>query len=98
MNVYRTQQLRAAALIDSGADAEQIAEVFGWTAKPPPRIELGQSGTTGHDQTLTPRRKRGIINAIRRKLRRSGKQHAIDALPRYFKYTFHLDDVCKWGR
>ena len=39
MNAYRQQQLRAAALIEQGATAEQIAEVYGWTkthAEPEP--------------------------------------------------------------
>lgn len=31
MNEYRQQQLRAAELIEQGATAEQIAEVFNWT-------------------------------------------------------------------
>lgn len=31
MNAYRQQQLRAAALIEQGATAEQIAAVYGWT-------------------------------------------------------------------
>ena len=34
MNAYRQQQLAAAALIDSGDyTAEQIAEIYGWTAR-----------------------------------------------------------------
>lgn len=39
MNEYRLQQLRAAELIEQGATAEQIAEVYGWTktrAEPEP--------------------------------------------------------------
>lgn len=66
MNEYRKQQLRAAALIEQGATAEQISEVYGWTksrAAPEP-IE------TGDKRTLTPRRKCGIIKAIRRHVRR----------------------------
>lgn len=66
MNEYRKQQLRAAALIEQGATAEQIAEVFNWTktrAAPEP-IE------TGYKTTLTRRGKCGIIKAIRRYLRR----------------------------
>ena len=31
MNAYRQQQLRAAALIEQGATAEQVAAVYGWT-------------------------------------------------------------------
>ena len=67
MNAYRQQQLAAAALIDSGDyTAEQIAAIYGWTARAAPE----RSGTTGHNQTLTPRRKCGIIKAIRRHVRR----------------------------
>ena len=39
MNEYRQQQLRAAELIEQGATAEQVAEVYGWTktrAEPEP--------------------------------------------------------------
>lgn len=40
MNAYRQQQLRAAHLIEQGATAEQIAAVYGWTARgEPERIE-----------------------------------------------------------
>jgi hypothetical protein len=31
MNEYRKQQLQAAALIEQGATAEQVAAVYGWT-------------------------------------------------------------------
>lgn len=54
MTAYRAQQLAAAALIEQGATAEQVAEVYGWTAKPSPHIEPERSGTTGHK----PRQKR----------------------------------------
>lgn len=66
MNAYRQQQLRAAALIESGATAEQIAAVFGWikTRAAPEQIE------TGDKNALTRRRKCGIIKAIRRYVRR----------------------------
>lgn len=64
MNEYRKQQLRAAELIEQGATAEQIAEVYGWTRGEPEPIE------TGDKRTLTPRRKCGIIKAIRRHVRR----------------------------
>ena len=66
MNEYRQQQLRAAELIEQGATAEQIAEVYGWTKSraAPEQIE------TGDKRTLTPRRKCGIIKAIKRHLRR----------------------------
>ena len=36
MNAYRKQQFRAAALIEQGATAEQIAAVYGWTARGEP--------------------------------------------------------------
>ena len=39
MNAYRQQQIRAAALIEHGATAEQVATVYGWTktrAEPEP--------------------------------------------------------------
>ena len=66
MNAYRQQQLTAAALIDSGDyTAEQIAAIYGWTARAAPeQIE------TGDKRTLTPRRKCGIIKAIARHVRR----------------------------
>lgn len=66
MNAYRKQQLQAAELIEQGATAEQIAEVYGWTktrADPEP-IE------TGDKRTLTQRRKCGIIKAMRRYIHR----------------------------
>lgn len=66
MNEYRKQQLRAAELIEQGATAEQIAAVFNWTKSrtAPEQIE------TGDKRTLTPRRKCGIIKAIKRHVRR----------------------------
>ena len=64
MNEYRKQQLRAAELIEQGATAEQIAEVYGWIRGEPEPIE------TRDKRTLTPRRKCGIIKAIRRHVRR----------------------------
>ena len=66
MNEYRFQQLRAAELIEQGATAEQIAEVYGWTARAAPI----QSVQTGYNCTLTVPRKCGIIKAIRRHVRR----------------------------
>ena len=66
MNAYRQQQLRAAALIEQGATAEQIAEVYGWTKT---RVEP-EPIETGDKRTLTPRRKCGIIKAIQRHVRR----------------------------
>ena len=65
MTEWRKQQLRAAALIEQGATAEQVAAVYGWIDKPAPeQIE------TGDKRTLTPRRKCGIIKAITRHVRR----------------------------
>ena len=64
MNEYRKQQLRAAALIEQGATAEQVAAVYGWIRGEPEPIE------TRDKRTLTPRRKCGIIKAIRRHVRR----------------------------
>ena len=64
MNEYRKQQLQAAALIEQGATAEQVAAVYGWIRGEPEPIE------TGDKRTLTPRRKCGIIKAIKRHVRR----------------------------
>lgn len=66
MNAYRKQQLAAAALIEQGATAEQVAAVYGWTKSraAPEQIE------TGDKRILTPRRKCDIIKAIRRHVRR----------------------------
>lgn len=64
MNEYRKQQLRAAELIEQGATAEQVAAVYGWIRGEPEPIE------TGDKRTLTPRRKYGIIKAIRRYVNR----------------------------
>lgn len=65
MNAYRQQQLRAAALIEQGATAEQVAAVYGWI-----RGEPEQPAQTGYNQTLTAPRKCGIIKAIARHVRR----------------------------
>lgn len=66
MNTYRQKQLAAAALIESGSyTAEQIAEIYGWTARTAP-----ERSETGDKKTLTQRRKCGIIKAIRRTCRR----------------------------
>lgn len=64
MNAYRQQQLKAAALIEQGAAAEQVAAVYGWIRGEPEQSE------TGDKRTLTPRRKCGIIKAIRRYVNR----------------------------
>lgn len=39
MNTYRKQQLQAAALIEQGATAEQVATVYGWIRGKPEPIE-----------------------------------------------------------
>lgn len=65
---YRLMQLQAAALIESGSyTAEQIAEIYGWTKS---RTAPERSAQTGYNQTLTPRRKCGIIKVMRRYIRR----------------------------
>lgn len=70
MNAYRQQQLRVAALIDSGDySAEQIAEVYGWTKT----RAAPEQPETGDKRTLTPRRKCGIIKSIWRHVRRRKK-------------------------
>lgn len=81
MNEYRKQQLRAARLIEQGADAEQVAEVYGWIRGEPER-----SGTTGHNQTLTAPRKCGIIKAIRRHVRRWKRKQEGKAMKAYYAY------------
>lgn len=86
MNAYRQQQLAAAALIEQGATAEQVAAVYGWTSRAAPE----RSGTTGHDTTLTPRRKCGIIKAIRRNLRRIKRNQEGKSMKKYAVYT-HYD-------
>lgn len=70
MNAYRQQQLAAAALIEQGADAEQIAEVFGWTARAAPERSGTARQQTGDKNALTALRKCGIIKAIKRHFRR----------------------------
>lgn len=64
MNAYRQQQLKAAALIEQGATAEQVAAVYGWIRGEPEPIE------TGDKRTLTRRGKCGIIKVIARHIRR----------------------------
>lgn len=64
MNAYRQQQIATDRLIEQGATAEQIAAVYGWIRGEPEQPE------TGDKRTLTPRRKCGIIKAIKRHVRR----------------------------
>lgn len=77
MNAYRQQQLRAAELIEQGASAEQIAAVYGWIRGKPEPIE------TGDKMTLTPRRKCGIIKAIRRHVRRWKRKQEVKTMTIY---------------
>lgn len=82
MNAYRLQQLRAAALIEQGATAEQVAAVYGWTksrAAPEP-IE------TGDKRTLTRSGKCGIIKAIRRHVRRWKRKQEGKTMKTYALY------------
>lgn len=59
---------------------------------PPPQIEPEQSGATGHDTTLTPRRRYGIIKSIRRKLRRKYKTE-VHTMTIYGR-SITNDDMC----
>lgn len=68
MTAYRQQQLRAAALIEQDATAEQIAEVFGWVRS------AQQTGTTDTKKTLTVPTECGILVSIRRYIRRKVKE------------------------
>lgn len=77
MNEYRRQQLQAAALIEQGATAEQVAAVYGWIRGKPEPIE------TGDKRTLTPRRKCGIIKAIRRHVRRWKRKQEVKTMTIY---------------
>ena len=63
MNEYRKQQLRAAALIEQGATAEQVAAVYGWTKSraAPEQIERPK-------QKRKRKRKRKLFRIIRRLL------------------------------
>lgn len=63
MNTYRQKQLAAAALIESGSyTAEQIAEIYGWTARTAPE--------RSEPQRTKPKRKRKrkLFRIIRRLL------------------------------
>lgn len=99
MNAYRQQQLAAAALIDSGNyTAEQVAEVYGWIKrKPPERAAPERSGTTrqqtGDKNALTPRRKCGIIKAIRRHVNR-WKQKQEEKKMTIYGRAITNDDMC----
>ena len=86
MNEYRQQQLRAAALIEQGATAEQIAEVYGWIRGEPER-----SAQTGYNQTLTAPRKCGIIKAIRRHIRRWKQKQEGKTMKRYEEAQNYID-------
>lgn len=82
MNAYRQQQLRAAALIEQGATAEQVASVYGWIRGEPEQPE------TGDKRTLTPRRKCGIIKAIRRQVRRWKRKQEGKKMKKYIVREF----------
>lgn len=86
MNAYRQQQLRAAALIEQGATAEQVASVYGWIRGEPER-----SAQTGYNQTLTKPRKRGIIKAIRRHVRRWKRKQEGKTMKRYEEAQNYID-------
>lgn len=86
MNAYRQQQLRAAELIEQGANAEQVAAVYGWIRGEPER-----SAQTGYNQTLTKPRKRGIIKAIQRHVRRWKQKQEGKTMKKYAVYT-HYDN------
>lgn len=60
MNAYRQQQLRAAALIEQGATAEQVAEVYGWIRGKPEPIEQPKP---------KPKRKSKLLRILRRLLK-----------------------------
>lgn len=60
MNEYRKQQLRAAELIEQGADAEQVAAVYGWIRGKPERIEPPK---------LKPKRKSKLLRILYRLLK-----------------------------
>lgn len=91
MNAYRQQQLRAARLIEQGASAEQIAAVFGWTARAAPI----QSAQTGYNRTLTAPKKCSIIKAIKRHVRRWKRKQEGKTMKKY-DFSEIYDDVCNW--
>ncbi len=71
-NLYRAQQLAIAAAIDAGdySKASDLARQDIRAFAPPET-----AAKTGHNQTLTPRRKCGIIKAIKRHVRRKIKNY-----------------------
>lgn len=99
MNEYRRQQLAAAALIDSGNyTAEQVAAVYGWIKpkhKPPERAAPERTGAnrqqTGDKNALTPRRKCGIIKAIKRCIRRWKRKQEEKTMKRYEEAQNYID-------
>ena len=71
-NLYRAQQHAIAAAIYSGdysRASDLLRQDLQEFAQPPPTT----TAKTGHNKTLTPRRKCGIIKAIRRYIRRRKK-------------------------
>ena len=71
MNAYRQQQLRAAALIEQGATAEQIALVYGWIPKPfhDPPTESGTIRNDPEQKDLAYQIGKAIARIIRRLLK-----------------------------
>ena len=84
MNAYRKQQLRAAHMIEQGATAEKVAAVYGWIRGEPEQPE------TGDKRTLTPRRKCGIIKAIRRHICRVKKARRAKTMKKYLVREFRI--------
>lgn len=72
VNLYRAQQLAISAAIDSGdyGKASDLLRQDLQTFAP-----QEQSAQTGHNQTLTPRRKCGIIKAMRRVCRQIKRRY-----------------------
>lgn len=73
-NLYRAQQHAIAAAIYSGdysKASDLLRQDLQEFAQPPPTT----TAKTGHKKALTPRRKCGIIKAIRRYIRRRRKKN-----------------------
>jgi hypothetical protein len=68
VNLYRAQQLAIAAAIDSG-DYGKASDLLRQDLQTFAQLPT-ESAQTGHNQTLTRRRKCGIIKAIKRYVRR----------------------------
>jgi hypothetical protein len=95
-------------LIEQGADAEQIAAVFGWTARSAPT----ESAQTGHNQTLTAPQKCGIIKVMIRRYVRRKKQQEVKKMAKMYIESdnggrsvvictgkkWYMCDCAPWGR